>query len=385
MTLLKNTRALSRLGLGMRHRKTSSVVGLDVKTDPKFQSGRGTRNIFRAALLLICCGGELLFVSNSHADETGTLRGDLLLIIGSPGTDDYRDQFRSWGTSWTEAARAGGVRITTLGMQHDEATLEKLHTTLNELPQAGKRPLWIVLLGHGTFDGRTAKFNLPGDDLTPERFAEMLEPIQRPMAVIQCAAASGPFLEKLSAPNRIVLTATSSGNEVNFSRFGRYLAESLQHREADLDKDQQVSLLETFLRAVRLTDEYYAGEGQLATEHARLDDNGDGRAVPASGFDGIRPVHRQDRHSSLPDGVLSHQWVFVPNAADARLTPEELAQRHQLEREISLLQERRSELSEDDYYTALEQLFVRLARLIVSPPGVENDGQPGATPSAPSS
>jgi len=40
-----NSSALSGLGFGERDRKTSSVVGLDVKTSPNFQSRRGTRRL----------------------------------------------------------------------------------------------------------------------------------------------------------------------------------------------------------------------------------------------------------------------------------------------------------------------------------------------------
>ncbi len=45
---------------------------------------------------------------------------------------------------------------------------------------------------------------------------------------------------------------------------------------ADLDKDGQVSLLEAFLIASRRTLEFYKVEGRIATEHALIDDNGDG-------------------------------------------------------------------------------------------------------------
>ena len=43
--------------------------------------------------------------------------------------------------------------------------------------------------------------------------------------MINCASASGPFINRLSGPNRVVIVATKSGFEMNFSRFGEYLAE----------------------------------------------------------------------------------------------------------------------------------------------------------------
>lgn len=323
------------------------------------------RDIVSSLLLVIC--GSSLFPCDCLAEDVSSPRGDLLLVVGAPGSDDYAEQFRSWATSWQTAATAGRLRIRTLGLQSDDATLEQLAGSLQAAQQEEQLPLWVVLLGHGTFDGRTAKFNLPGEDLTPERFNELLKPLKRPTALILCAAASGPFVEKLSAPGRVVVAATGAGSEINFSRFGRFFASSLQHTEADLDKDQQVSLLETFLRASRLTEEFYAGDGQLATEHACLDDNGDGRPVPASGFDGLRAVQRRDRQGLLPDGVVAHQWILVPGGDDALLSPEVLARRQQLEREIALLQAKKADLPEDAYYLELERLFLKLARLLLPP------------------
>ena len=104
-----------------------------------------------------------------------------------------------------------------------------------------------MLIGHGTFDGREAKFNLRGPDVTDVELADWLLPFKRPVVVINCASASGPFINRLSGANRVVVTATKSGNEINFARFGQYIAEAIADPRADLDKDGQVSLLEAFL------------------------------------------------------------------------------------------------------------------------------------------
>ena len=49
-------------------------------------------------------------------------------------------------------------------------------------------------------------------------------------------------------------------------------------QKADLDKDDQVSLLEAFLTASVRTAEFYEETSRLATEHALIDDNGDRRS-----------------------------------------------------------------------------------------------------------
>src|ERR1019366_7106008 len=126
------------------------------------------------------------------------------------------------------------------------------------------------------YDGHSTKFNLRGPDISATDLAAALKPCLRPLAVIDCASASGPFINALSGPNRVIITATRSGSEVNATRFGGYLAKAIADPAADLDKDGQTSLLEAFLLASRETQQFYREAGRLATEHALLDDNGDG-------------------------------------------------------------------------------------------------------------
>src|SRR4029077_6004302 len=116
------------------------------------------------------------------------------------------------------------------------------------------------------------------------------KPCKRPLAVIDCASASGPFINALSAPGRVIVTATRSGNEVNVTQFGGYFARAIANPAADLDKDGQTSLLEAFLFASRQVEQFYQEAGRLATEHALLDDNGDGLGTPADWFRGVRAV-----------------------------------------------------------------------------------------------
>ena len=73
------------------------------------------------------------------------------------------------------------------------------------------------------------------------------------------------------------MTATKSPDEVFYARFGEYFAEAIGGLEdADIDQDRQVSLLEAFRHAAAAAATFYDNEGRLATEHALIDDNGDG-------------------------------------------------------------------------------------------------------------
>jgi len=219
-----------------------------------------------------------------------------------------------------------------------------------------------VLIGHGTFDGKQAKFNLRGPDVSASALALWLRPFRRPLVVINTAAASAPFLNQLSASNRVIITATRSGHELNYARFGHYLALSLTDPQADLDKDGQVSLLEAFLAASHQTAEFYKMQGRLQTEHALLDDNGDGLGTPADWFHGLRAVKKPKDDAGL-DGLLARQLCLVPAEFERALPPEQRARRDELERAVLMHREKKSKMAEEEYYQQLEKLLLELARL----------------------
>src|SRR4029450_8981839 len=119
-------------------------------------------------------------------------------------------------------------------------------------------------------------------------------------------------------------------HENNFARFGGFLAASLNEPAADLDQDGQTSLLEAFLRASHLTREFYATEGRLATEHALIDDNGDGLGTPADWFRGVRAV-KTAANSAGVDGLRAHQIHLVRSEQERNLSPAVRAKRDELE------------------------------------------------------
>ena len=126
------------------------------------------------------------------------------------------------------------------------------------------------------------------------------------------------------------------------------------HRsEADLDKDGQVSLLEAFLTASHQAAEFYKLQGRLVTEHALLDDNGDGLGTPADWFRGLRAIKRPKDNAAL-DGPLAHRFCLVPSPSERKLTPEQRSRRDALERAVLLHREKKGQLPDQDYYRQLE-------------------------------
>lgn len=285
------------------------------------------------------------------------------IVVGAPGEPRYGEHFERWAQRWSAAATDGGAQVVRVDDASGEGTDHaRLRAFLAAQPPGGEAPLWIVLLGHGTFDGERARFNLRGPDVRAQELAAWLEPFERPVAVVVCAASSGPFVNRLSRRGRVVVTATRSGSEVSFSWFGEHLSAAIGDLAADLDADGQVSLLEAFRFASARTAEFYAGQARLATEHALIDDNGDGLGTQATGFRGVRATHTTP-DGTLPDGLHAHRLHLVPSAAERAIPAAVRAQRNALELRVEELRARKGTLSEGEYYAALEVVMLELARL----------------------
>jgi hypothetical protein len=233
---------------------------------------------------------------------------------------------------------------------------------LDAEPKDTFAPLWLVFIGHGTYADQVAKFNLRGPDVSAAELKDWLKPFRRPLAIINTASASSPFLADLSQIGRVVVTATKSGFEQNFARFGQYFPEAIADPQADLDKDDQVSLLEAFLTASRRVAQFYEQEGRLATEHALLDDNGDGLGTPADWFRGVRAVKRP-QEGATSDGLRAHQFHLIPSERERQMPPELRARRDALELAVAQLREVKSDMTEAAYYKQLEKLLIDLAQL----------------------
>ena len=215
-------------------------------------------------------------------------RPTVIVLTGAPGSEEYGRLFSKWTEQWKEAAAKGGADFHHIDKPEEGTTKKAAQKLITAQASEAKSPLWIVLIGHGTFDGKKAKFNLQGPDLEAVELANWLKDSQRPTAIINCTSSSAPFLPALSRKGRVVITATRSGFEQNFCHLGGYLATTISDPTADLDKDGQVSLLEAWLIAARRTAAFYEEEGRLATEHSLLDDNGDGKGTQSDWFRGLQ-------------------------------------------------------------------------------------------------
>jgi hypothetical protein len=212
----------------------------------------------------------------------------------------------------------------------------------------------VVLIGHGTAQGEEGKFNLPGPDMSGEELAAALAvfPTQT-VAVVHTGSAGGGFVAPLSGPNRITLSATRTSRERNATEFAAFFVEALTGDGSDLDKDGQISLLEAFTYTRAEVARQYAEDNEILTEHAVLDDNGDGEGSP-------------DASTTAADGRLAAGFRLGRTAVTAQATDDPaLAKLYEERREImgriDGLRASRDAMTEERYDEALEALLVELA------------------------
>lgn len=309
------------------------------------------RSLLLATMLLATC--------DLFADE----RQQVIVVVGAEGTSEFGQMFGEWADRWESTAQAAEVPFRVIGK--DSATDDRLQLE-QALSQAGSNetsePLWLVLIGHGTFDGRQARFNLRGKDISASEISECLDGAQRPVAVINCSSCSAPFINALAGPDRTVISATKDGGEFQFARFGAAMSEAIGGLEADINRDGQTSLFEAWLFAARRTAEYYESDGRLATEHSLLDDNGDGKGTRFEVFQGVRPKDTIKNKEEL-DGKLAGRWHLVRSELEKSLSAKQRTERDRLEEQLEALRKRKTQFSEEQYLTELEKVLVPLARL----------------------
>jgi hypothetical protein len=236
-----------------------------------------------------------------------------------------------------------------------KATAEEVRKALATIKSAANTEslVLVVLIGHGAVDNQVPKFNLVGPDLSAKDYSQLLGALPNKKTIfVNCSSSSGDFVKPLSAPNRIVITATRSGNEQNATVFADHFIAAFADNAADADKNGRVSLLEAFNYATKLTADWYKEKNRLATEHALIDDNGDGTGhEEAAGGDG-----------NLAKIVYLDSKTMEEAAGDAELE-RLIKDRQRLEEEVEKLKTRKSEMKPEEYEAELEKLLVDLAKV----------------------
>ena len=310
---------------------------------------------------MVCAAAALVVLLTQTATAEAGERY-ALIVSGASGGQEYATQYAAWirdlTAVLTERMKIGRERLKVLSETPDPstaATAANVRQHLGAVRRAMTRDdlLLIVLIGHGTYDGVDAKFNLVGADLESAQWAELVAGLPGRVVVVNTSSASFPFIERLTGERRVVITATDSVAQRFDTVFPDFFIKALQSDAADIDKNDRISIWEAFTAATGEVRRYYQRRGQLATERALLDDNGDGvgRDAGGNGEDG---------------SVSSHVYLDEP-LPGAQPTDEILVKllqkRAALEADLDELKVRRSFLRPAEYQAEFERLMVELARV----------------------
>ena len=298
----------------------------------------------------------------------------VLVVTGLGAEQKYQRQFISLGEQLTTAlvTRYGIAESDVAWLGEDttrnsrvykgRATSQAIAREFDRLASIAKPndQLLVVLIGHGSGDGEDTKFNIPGPDVTAREFNTMLSRFgaQR-VAFLNLTTASGDALPVLALPNRIIVTATKSAYERNESQFARFFVEALAKdgAPADVDKDGRVSLLEAYRYAATETRRSYESDERLLTEHAQLDDDGNGKGTDL-------PDGR-----SAGDGLAARRYFIDGGSAGGRAAVSDprlqklYDDKFAIEDKVDALKQKKASMKEDAYYAELERLLVDLAKV----------------------
>jgi len=304
------------------------------------------------------------------------------VIVGLGGEPEHAETFRRWGGSLVEHAtgRLAIPKERVLYLLEDpqqdvkratgKATKEAIEKGLGAIASAAKAEdvVFIVLIGHGTWDGKVAKFNLPGPDMAAADFAAILARSgTKNVVFVNTASASGPFVEALAGKARVIVTATRNGAEQFATVFGGYFVDALAGEAADADKNRRVSVLEAFNAAKIEVARVYQQRGIMLTERALLEDGGDGEGSLEPAING------KDGSAAA---VLS---LGAPREALALPADPKLRQLHQerraLEQRAESLKLLKASMSPAAYAAELEKVLIELARKSQEIRALEGKGQ----------
>jgi peptidase C13-like protein len=309
-------------------------------------------------LFLLLMGAVPAYAQNAH----------VAVIVGLAGEPEHGETFRRWaGTLVDHVTGRLGVareRVVYLSDQPEQdakratgkSSKDAIEQALRAMAASADAddPVFIVLIGHGTFDGKVAKFNLPGPDMTPADFVPLLKKFSsRKVVFVNTASASAPFVDALSADGRTIVTATRSGAEKFATLFGGYFIDALASDSADADKNNRISVLEAFVAAKADVARAYEKQGIMITEHPLLDDGGDGEGSMDPTADG-----KDGRMASMVSLGMPASALALPSDPQLRQLHEE---RRALEQRVEALKLMKGSMEPAKYAADLEKALTELA------------------------
>ena len=306
------------------------------------------------------------------APRAGATDHYALIVSGASGSKEVAESQQRWRITLAKAMRtkmqippdhlivlsdqpSDGRGDGGSGVPELLATRENVDAGFTRLSR-GMKPddvLLVVLLGHSTYDGVDAKFNLVGPDFEANDWQRLVTAVPGRVVFVNTTGASAPFMTRLAGPRRIVITATDNPAQRYDTIFPEFFSQAFDAPEADLDKDGRVSIWEAFAFASGKVKMYYRQRGQLSVERPVLDDTGDGVGKDATELG--------------PDGaVASRTFLDAGSEPVADTNPalsELINRRNTLENDFDELKRRREFMPSGDYEKQRDTLLIDIARI----------------------
>ena len=108
---------------------------------------------------------SILLVTVCFARAEVADKPTLFVLVGAPGEEEFGKQFAEAAAKWEKVATQAQAKLVTIGRSAETNDLARFKVELEAEAKDGAGEVWLVLLGHGTFDGKEARFNLRGPDL----------------------------------------------------------------------------------------------------------------------------------------------------------------------------------------------------------------------------
>ena len=279
-------------------------------------------------------------------------------IAGLGGEADYETRFVAMAKDIDKILRGSGSESQVHTLSGTDATRAKIRETMTRVAAEAKpdEAFVLTLIGHGSFDGTDYKLNIPGADVTAAELASLCDKIpSKRQLVVNMTSASGGSIGWLQKKDRVIISATKSGTEKNATVFARYWVEALRDAAADADKNDTVSALEAYRYADKKTAQFYETQKRIATEHAVLEDTGDG--------EGVRAPSTENGQGMLAAAFPLVRMGAAQRAAADPVKRKMLDRKEQLESEIDRLKYEKAAMPLPEYRKKLSALLLELAQV----------------------
>lgn len=237
----------------------------------------------------------------ASADE-GSGQRHLLLCCGLPGDTSHREKM----TAAVRDIQLSAKQILGIRTEHQHLLVgdEQMQEDLTDVPRVtgvctsssveaeiirlskelkADDSIFVILIGHAHLNGSASQINVRDLDFDQKDFAAWCSELPcREQIYVLTQPLSGFWIRALRGQGRFVISATEADLEFTGTEMPYALAAVLSGKAAhtsltDIDNDQQLSLFDLYVCVNLEIEGTFTTLQRLQTEHAQLDDNGDGR------------------------------------------------------------------------------------------------------------